>query len=85
MHSIGVDLGVIVFFLVVAGPRRDDVIVEEFVRCVPGPGECFEVVERVWPGIAKLEGAIFEYNFMVTKFWGYYSVLVPDSRNLKAS
>jgi hypothetical protein len=57
MLRIGVDFGTVVFFFAAVGPRREEAIVE-FVRCVPGPGEFFEVVERVWPGIANVGMAI---------------------------
>jgi hypothetical protein len=46
-------LGVVVFFFVVGGPSRDEMIWED-VRCVPGPGAYFVEGARDWPGRARV-------------------------------
>jgi hypothetical protein len=48
----GFAFGVVVFFCVVGGPSREDVMVVD-VRWVPGPGAYFEEGARDWPGRAR--------------------------------
>lgn len=52
-------LGVVVFFFVVGGPRREDVMLAE-VRWVPGPGENFEEGARGWPGRERVGRVILK-------------------------
>lgn len=45
--------GFVVFFFVIGGPRREEVIWEA-VRWVPGPGEYFDEESRAWPGRVRV-------------------------------
>lgn len=55
IDRIGGLFGVVADFFEVGGPSSDAVILLDDVRCVPGPGEFFKVVDRVWPGTANVE------------------------------
>lgn len=51
--------GVVVFFFVVGGPRREDVMLAK-VRWVPGPGEKFEEGARCCPGRERVGRVILK-------------------------
>lgn len=72
----------VVFFFVVGGPRREEVIVCD-VRWVPGPGENFEKGARGWPGRERVGRDILSMvlfwrvvcdwvdNFWCDTFWSW--------------